>query len=353
MCGIFGLAFGPDGPSAEEWVPAEFAQLMFPAIVHRGPHAYGFMYYTGDDELVHVEKWAGRADTDEAFENALLIPTNAKWVVGHVRYFTHGDPSNNLNNHPISHGRIVGVHNGIIRNYREVLDQTGREDDATEVDSEAIFAAINAWGHRAGLRKIDGDMVAVYANREKPNLLNIARSYGRPLVFARTRTGALMFASEERVIEAAKVDHGPFSPLSRNRLLRVREGKVVARITYRDDFAVSGRTNAAQAAFAARQVDIDAERKARQERAEQWARDRTNGAVNPHPESYADRRARRGRRRGNSLPLGLPPAERHFVPSVARKPIDGTEVYPGWYWYNGVLVSEQEYEAAISAERGD
>lgn len=240
MCGIIGISYGPGGSGVEEWSPSEMACFMFPAIVHRGPHAYGWMYKRPGDPNIVIQKWEGRADTPEALAHMADIPDELDWFVGHVRWYTHGDPSDMRNNHPIPHGNIVGVHNGVIRNHDEVLRQTGREDPKTQVDSEAIFAAVNKWGHRAGLRRISGDMVAVYVDRAKPETLHVARSYNRPLVLCRTSSGAMVFASEGNVIDSTKIEHTQFSTLSSNRLLRVREGKVRGRVNYRELVQGSG-----------------------------------------------------------------------------------------------------------------
>lgn len=237
MCGIMGISFGEGGPDAEAWTPTEFMQIMFPAIVHRGPHAFGWMWYDGEN--VYYQKYAGKVSDPENLAKVGFAPdvdeSKIKWLVCHVRYFTHGDPSNNLNNHPIQHGKILGVHNGVIRNYQEILDETGRHDVDTEVDSEAIFAAVDHYGHRAGLRKIRGDMVAIYTNLDKPATLHITRSDGRPLQTCKTPSGSYVFASEEKVIDATGITHTTYSPLSRNRLIRVRDGKVLERITVRKD----------------------------------------------------------------------------------------------------------------------
>lgn len=233
MCGIFGIQYGPGGPEAEEFTPADLARILFPAIVHRGPHAYGWMSWDGDN--IDVFKWEGRADSEEAFENCDSLPSNAKWFVGHVRWATHGSTDDMRNNHPLVHGKVVGVHNGIIRNYEEILAETGREDPETEVDSEAIFAAINKWGVRPGLLKIRGDMAIAFTNSDRPELLTLARSAGRPMVYVRTKAGSTIFASEEKVISATglDLDEPDMHHLSQDCIVRLVDGKVTQRVRFR------------------------------------------------------------------------------------------------------------------------
>lgn len=234
MCGIFGVSYGPGGSAAEEWTPTEFAQQMFPAIVHRGPHAFGWMSYnpdTGIDIVKHVGKVTDKGNTAR-----IVLDDECKWFVGHVRFATNGAPEYLGNNHPLVHGGVVGVHNGVLKGWEPILKVTGREDPKAEVDSEAIFAAINKWGVKDGLKRIDGNMVTVFTETAHPEVLHIARSYGRPLVYATTPTGALIFASECCVIDACEVEHDEYTELlGRYRHLMVREGKVIAREQYRVD----------------------------------------------------------------------------------------------------------------------
>ena len=61
----------------------------------------------------------------------------------HVRDYTKGHPSLVANNHPIRHGAVVGIHNGIIANDEQILARHGfeRAEPGMTVDSEAIFVS--------------------------------------------------------------------------------------------------------------------------------------------------------------------------------------------------------------------
>lgn len=230
MCRIWAVSYGPGGPEAEDWTPSELAQIMFPALVRGGPHAWGWMSWDGED--IAVEKFPGRCDNAQAMSLMQLDP-KAKWIVGHTRYATHGSPEDMRNNHPIVHGKFIGVHNGVLRNHASILNVTGREDPKTEVDSEAIWAAINRWGHRKGLARIVGDMVTLYANRDNPRTLHVARSRGRELFYARTVGGATIMASEEQALEATGIEWATEPrAMKQNHVIRVREGKVVERFHF-------------------------------------------------------------------------------------------------------------------------
>lgn len=226
MCGIFGICYTDKSKASEEWTPTELAQIMFPAIVHRGPHAFGWMTWDGTGE-VQVEKHEGDVELLDNL-NRVSVDENATWMIGHVRWATNGATDYAPNNHPIIHGDIVGVHNGIISNFEEVLAETGgREDPKAEVDSEAIFAAIDRWGHKPGLRRIKGNLAVAYTRKSSPSNVWFAKSNGRPLVFARTKAGSLVFASELGVLRAVwGNDLTDIRKLQEGQLVRVVDGLV-------------------------------------------------------------------------------------------------------------------------------
>lgn len=244
MCGIFGISYGPEGPAGEVWTPTEFAQLMFPAIVHRGPHAFGWFSYNPSTGITY-DKYVGKV-TLKRNADKVLLDDEASWFVCHVRYATKGNPQNNNNNHPLISGNVIGVHNGTLSgDWQGILDEVGRENPDATVDSEAIFAAVSKWGVTEGIKKIDGNMVAVIADTSHPEVLHIARSYGRPLVYATTPAGSLIFASECCVIDACGVDLVPVGQTEQGdvtaytevkgqyRLFKVVGGKIVSRSQYR------------------------------------------------------------------------------------------------------------------------
>lgn len=227
MCRILGFSLGAN---KEELDAGEIAAILFPALVHQGPHAYGWMSWDG--ESIEHEKFPGRCDTKAAWENILEnVDPAARWFVGHTRYATHGSPENNVNNHPVPHRNIIGVHNGVLRNHDSILAITGREDPTCEVDSEAIFAAVNKYGPMKGLRKIDGSLVSVYADHRKANMLYIARTSGRQITLGWTTKGNLFFASEQQALMrlSPEIQFVKFSTVSENRLLTIKDGKIVNR----------------------------------------------------------------------------------------------------------------------------
>lgn len=337
MCGIWGVVMTPESKAREGMSPNEMAHLMFPAIRHRGPHAFGWMSFDGDESVEVV-----KCDGDVALNRNLrhvTVRDDAMWVVGHVRYATHGSTEELSNNHPIIHGEVIGVHNGVLRNHEQILDQTGREEDITEVDSEAIFAAVNKWGHRAGLRRIQGDMVTVYTKTSKPENLWIARSRGRQLFLARTVAGSLVFASELGVLEAvfggANLTH--IRELRYNQLLRIRDGKVVEQ----DTFKIPAPQKAAVLPHAGL-------RKPGQLALGPGDPDQPQGVIARKAydgiRGITDIMSKPTKPKGDSRPEVTKPVTFRDVG------VNGKEAAPGLYWYQGQLLTEQEY---VDVMQGD
>ena len=104
----------------------------------------------------------------------------------HVRDYTKGHPSIAANNHPVRHGPIVGIHNGIILNDDELLgrpDSCARAEPRMTVDSEAIFAiAAHSRNDARALEQLRGAMATAWLDE---------RERGRRLPRPRRRPPAL------------------------------------------------------------------------------------------------------------------------------------------------------------------
>src|ERR1041385_1496365 len=114
MCGIAG--YSVRSRSRVERTLA--AQALLAAIAERGADAVGYGYRAPDETYPTVVKQ--RTPASQLLER-VSVPQNANQVLVHVRDYTKGHPSINANNHPVGHGPVVGIHNGIIINDDELL----------------------------------------------------------------------------------------------------------------------------------------------------------------------------------------------------------------------------------------
>lgn len=128
MCGVFGfVSYDGKGPSIKRL--ARIASVT----MRRGPHSFGFAWLD----------WAGRMrmfkKTGRIVDHLGLLDMakNARVLIGHCRYATHGSPENNLNNHPHPADGGWIVHNGVVRNHEELAAEYDLWP-VTECDSEVL-----------------------------------------------------------------------------------------------------------------------------------------------------------------------------------------------------------------------
>lgn len=127
------------------------------------------------------------------------IATGSRSVLVHTRAKTTGSEKNNLNNHPIHYGDVLGIHNGWVLNDNALFRKHNWERKG-EVDSEAIFAAIAHLGWRAGLEAIEGTAAVAWYDMSQ-NRLHLARALSQPLWMAETGLGDVVFASTLNAVE--------------------------------------------------------------------------------------------------------------------------------------------------------
>ena len=128
MCGVFGfVSYDGKGPAVGT------LQKIATATMSRGPHAFGFAWIDGRNRL-HCFKQSGKIVDSIGL---LQLAHDARFLIGHCRYATHGTPSNNLNNHPHPADGGWIVHNGVIRDYERICQ---RNDffPVSECDSEVL-----------------------------------------------------------------------------------------------------------------------------------------------------------------------------------------------------------------------
>jgi glucosamine 6-phosphate synthetase-like amidotransferase/phosphosugar isomerase protein len=195
VCGIAGYSLGV-GSAVDQTLAT---QTLLAAISERGSDAVGYAYRGPELELsVHKERGGA-----SSFLDRLSVPSAARQVLVHVRDYTKGHPSLTANNHPIRHGSVVGIHNGIIVNDEEILAAHGceRAEPGMTVDSEAIFALADETSSRpSALEELHGSMASAWMDEREPEVLYLARGIGRPLWVGEGRQ-ELFFASTRRALQ--------------------------------------------------------------------------------------------------------------------------------------------------------
>ena len=128
MCGVFGfVSYDGKGPNIKRL--ARIAEVT----MRRGPHAFGFAWLDWSGRM-HMFKKSGRIIDHLGL---LAMAKNARVLIGHCRFATHGSPSNNLNNHPHPADGGWIVHNGVVTNHEELAAEYDLWP-VTECDSEVL-----------------------------------------------------------------------------------------------------------------------------------------------------------------------------------------------------------------------
>lgn len=184
MCGVFGfVSYDGKGPAVGQ------LQKIATATMSRGPHAFGFAWLDGRGRL-HSFKQSGRIVDSLGL---LALAADARFLIGHCRYATHGAPENNLNNHPHPADGGWIVHNGVIRQYERIVQ---RNDffPVSQCDSEVLGLLIEeadgtlAQRCETAVREaLDGALVML-GLWSRPGRMMAVRA-GNPLHFGQVRGG--------------------------------------------------------------------------------------------------------------------------------------------------------------------
>ncbi|MDP8910549.1 MAG: hypothetical protein M3M94_00590 [Actinomycetota bacterium] len=234
MCGIAGYSI-----SLESGVDRTLAaQSLLAGIAERGADAVGYAHRSHGARIeVHKQRSGASALLDE-----ISIPSSATEALVHVRDYTKGHPTIEANNHPIRHGAVVGIHNGVIANDDELFAQHAIERAGCEmtVDSEIIFAlAERSRGRTAeALEQLYGSMAAAWLDEGRAELV-LARGLGRPLWIGRGK-GAVFFASTRLALELVERYTGARlrkSELGVGTVVAVDDGEIVALERFRPDLS--------------------------------------------------------------------------------------------------------------------
>jgi glucosamine 6-phosphate synthetase-like amidotransferase/phosphosugar isomerase protein len=232
VCGIAGYSLS-ERSTADRTLAA---QALLAGIAERGEDAVGYAHRVPGGELVvHKQQTGPSALLDE-----LTVPPHATQALIHVRDFTKGPPAIAANNHPVRHGAVVGIHNGIIHNDDELFTRHGwsRHDAEMTVDSEVIFAVAEATNSAAqALAQLYGAMAAGWIDEREPDTLFLARGVCRPLWLGLGRH-EVFFASTRstlQLVERALRINLRLREVAEGRLLHLVDGSVTAEERWKPD----------------------------------------------------------------------------------------------------------------------
>tara|TARA_R110000765_G_scaffold126964_1_gene224897 strand:- start:124 stop:1095 length:972 start_codon:yes stop_codon:yes gene_type:complete len=210
MCGLIGFT------GNKEANPNIIKQLMI-ANDSRGGHSTG--YFDGSEFV----KCLGKSVS--IHQEVRQLKTNK--FIGHTRFSTHG-ATTLPNQHPFEYGNVIGAHNGVVHNYREVGKKYNLKE--TEVDSQMIFNVLNKTDNDFNtLGKFTGALATLFTIGDKFYTYRKTN----PLWVGRDKNGDVYFSSLKDVLVGCKL-HNIYQ-LKEGRLYVWIGNTVVAKIDIEHD----------------------------------------------------------------------------------------------------------------------
>lgn len=191
MCGIVGYTGAKD-----------VGKLLLDSLElleHRGYDSVGIARIESETEETCIHKCVGRIrDLREKCEKETVTSTCG---IGHTRWATHGGVVEK-NAHPHRCGKVTIVHNGIVENYRQLIEHYDLHDKlVSETDTEVVAALLDHYydgDANKTIKKVTGKLRGTFALvmmfADQPGVIYAIRNVS-PIVVAECEEG-MMLASD-------------------------------------------------------------------------------------------------------------------------------------------------------------
>ena len=178
MCGIVGFT------GKQNAAPILLEGLT--RLEYRGYDSAGIAVREGDNPPVVVKAKGRLKNLYEKTDNGMAVIGSCG--IGHTRWATHGEPSeNNAHPHCSDDGNVIGVHNGIIESYQQIREKLTRKGYRfhTETDTEALIKYIDYYYKKYNMGPIDAIAKTMVRIRGSYALAVMFRDYPGEIFVAR------------------------------------------------------------------------------------------------------------------------------------------------------------------------
>ena len=191
MCGIVGYTGAKD--------VGELLLDSLELLEHRGYDSVGIARIDSETDNTRIDKCVGRVrDLRAKCEKDAVLSTCG---IGHTRWATHGGVSDK-NAHPHRCGKVTIVHNGIVENYRQLIEHYELQDKlVSETDTEVVAALLERYysgNPEKTIQKVAGKLRGTFALvmmfEDRPGVIYAIRNVS-PIVVAECEQG-MMLASD-------------------------------------------------------------------------------------------------------------------------------------------------------------
>ena len=198
MCGIVGFT------GCHQAAPILLDGLS--KLEYRGYDSAGIAVRDGEGET-EVIKAKGRLKVlSEKTNDGESVPGTCG--IGHTRWATHGEPSeNNAHPHGSDDGNVVAVHNGIIENYQELKDKLLRKGYAfySETDTEVAVKLVDYYYKKYEGTPVDAINHAMVRIRGSYALAIMFKDYPEEIYVARKDSPMILGVSDGESYVASDV----------------------------------------------------------------------------------------------------------------------------------------------------
>src|SRR5699024_9803823 len=206
MCGIVGYV------GEEQAAPILLGGLS--KLEYRGYDSAGIAVRNDGTGKTEIVKAKGRLRIlSEKTDGGMAVPGTCG--IGHTRWATHGEPSeNNAHPHRSADRSVVLVHNGIIENYQELKDKLLKSGYTfySQTDTEIAVKLVDYYYKKTGtplealtraMLRIRGSYAFGVLFHDHPGKLFAARK-DSPLIIGKNDTGALIASDVPAILDQTR-----------------------------------------------------------------------------------------------------------------------------------------------------
>jgi len=151
MCGIFGII---PKKNIEPVLLRRMTNRLFQLSESRGKEAAGIAIRNKETIFVYKEPVAAsQMIHSKDYLRVLDEAKDISAIIGHSRLVTDGIETHENNNQPVVKEGIVGIHNGIITNHKELWQKFPSLEEKYEVDTEILLSLIRMFLQEGGSLK--------------------------------------------------------------------------------------------------------------------------------------------------------------------------------------------------------
>ena len=173
---------------------------------YRGYDSAGLAVRNGSEPVVVVKAKGRLKALAEKTDNGHALAGSCG--IGHTRWATHGEPSeNNAHPHMSDDGNVVGVHNGIIENYQELKDKLIRKGYTfySGTDTEVAVKLVDYYYKKYNIGPVDAIAKAMVRIRGSYAMALLFRDYPEEIWAARKDSPMIIGLEEDSAYLASDV----------------------------------------------------------------------------------------------------------------------------------------------------